>query len=260
MNCPICSAAPAETFQARYVTVQKCSDCGHIFAQDPVSNQGVQLLPEPDAMMNEYAARNKRLIDFWLRSGLVKADSAVLDFGAGSGHILRSLRQLVPSIQVSCIEADLTASQFLRSQGFTVFDSLEQSPKGSFDAVILIELLEHLNDPVPLLAEIKSRLRPGGRIFISTPCGETRSGYRKTGAYNTPEHVQFWTEKSFGVLCEKAGLIFRPVPQRVTYARKTVFSRFAYDVLRGTRDLFMGIRYLVGFLECAPTDPHLTTS
>jgi len=109
MNCPICSAAPAETFRARYVTVQKCSDCGHIFAQDPAINQGVQLLPEPNAMLSEYAERNKRLVKFWQRSGFVKANSAVLDFGAGSGHILRSLRQLVPSIQISCIEADPAA-------------------------------------------------------------------------------------------------------------------------------------------------------
>ena len=105
MNCPICSAAPAETFPARYVTALKCSGCGHIYAQDPATTQGVMLLPDPDEMLKEFAARNARLIKFWLRSGFIKANSAVLDFGAGSGHILRSLKQLVPSAQISCIEA-----------------------------------------------------------------------------------------------------------------------------------------------------------
>ena len=251
MNCPICSAAPAETFSARFVTAQKCSGCGHIYAQDPVTMQGVQVLVDPDEMMKEYAARNKRLINFWLRSGFIQANSAVLDFGAGSGHILRSLKQLVPSIQISCVEADDAAFKFLHSQPFTVFDSLEQAPRGSFDAIILIELLEHLNDPVPLLLEIKSRLRPGGRMFITPPCGETRTGYRRTSAYDTPEHVQFWTEKSFQLLCEKTGLNFRPVPQRVMSPRKTL-NRWSYETLRAMRDSVMGIRYLVGYLQCAP--------
>ena len=80
----------------------------------------------------------------------------------------------------------------------------------SFDAIILIELLEHLNDPVSLLAQIKSRLRSGGRMFITTPCGEARFGYRPTFSYNVPEHVQFWTKRSFQLLCEKAGLNFHP--------------------------------------------------
>ena len=131
MNCPICSAAPAETFSARFVTARKCSGCGHIYAQDPVSTQGVQVLPDPDEMLKEFAARNRRLINFWLRSGFIKANSAVLDFGAGSGHILRSLKQLVPSVQISCIEADDAAFRFLQSQPFTIFDSLEQAPRAA---------------------------------------------------------------------------------------------------------------------------------
>jgi SAM-dependent methyltransferase len=208
-------------------------------------------------MLDQYAARNKRLINFWLQSGFMNANSAVLDFGAGSGHILRSLKQLVPSIEISCIEADATASAFLRSQAFTVFDTLEQAPTGSFDAIILIELLEHVNDPVSLLVEIKQRLRPGGRIFATTPCGETRSGYRRTAAYDVPEHVEFWTEKSFQLLCEKTGLTFRPVPQRVMSPRKTL-NRCAYETLRTMRDSVMGIRYLVGFLECAPANSRRT--
>ena len=60
------------------------------------------------------------------------------------------------------------------------------------------------------------------------------------------------------MLCEKAGLNFRPVPQRVMSPRKSIFNRCAYEVLRTARDSVMGLRYLVGFLECAPMNPHRT--
>ena len=42
---------------------------------------------------------------------------------------------------------------------------------GSFDAVLLGEVLEHQLDPGKLLAEARRVLRPGGRIVVTTPYG-----------------------------------------------------------------------------------------
>jgi SAM-dependent methyltransferase len=44
-------------------------------------------------------------------------------------------------------------------------------PDGSFDAVLLGEVLEHQLDPGRLLNEARRVLRPGGRIVITTPYG-----------------------------------------------------------------------------------------
>jgi 2-polyprenyl-3-methyl-5-hydroxy-6-metoxy-1,4-benzoquinol methylase len=44
-------------------------------------------------------------------------------------------------------------------------------PDGSFDAVLLGEVLEHQLDPGKLLAEARRVLRPGGRLVITTPYG-----------------------------------------------------------------------------------------
>jgi 2-polyprenyl-3-methyl-5-hydroxy-6-metoxy-1,4-benzoquinol methylase len=44
-------------------------------------------------------------------------------------------------------------------------------PDGSFDAVLLGELLEHQLDPGRLLDEARRVLRPGGRIVVTTPYG-----------------------------------------------------------------------------------------
>ncbi len=40
---------------------------------------------------------------------------------------------------------------------------------GSFDAVVAIEVIEHLRSPQEAVAEIFRVLRPGGRIFVSIP-------------------------------------------------------------------------------------------
>ncbi len=43
-------------------------------------------------------------------------------------------------------------------------------PDGAFSAVVLSEVLEHLPySPLPLFREIRRVLRPGGKLFLSTP-------------------------------------------------------------------------------------------
>lgn len=251
MHCPICSGLPHERFSVKYTTVEKCSSCGHIYALDPGVDMGVQSWPDPDAMLNVFAERNRRLINFWQKSGFLGTESKLLDFGAGPGHILRSVAAQLPNVSINCIEADATASKYLKSLNFNVFNDLSESTVGGYDAVLLIEVIEHVNDPVDLLRKLKSRLSPSGKIFATTGIGETRSGSRNTHIYDTPEHVHFWTENSFDVCCSKAGLAYTPAPAPAGYMYPR--ANWAIGLLRETaytvRDVFMGRHHLVGFLE-----------
>lgn len=50
-----------------------------------------------------------------------------------------------------------------------------------FDFVILTEVLEHFNfDPVLTLRQIRSYMKPGGRLYLSTPDGTTHRKPRST--------------------------------------------------------------------------------
>jgi SAM-dependent methyltransferase len=51
---------------------------------------------------------------------------------------------------------------------------------GSIDAVLCTEVLEHVPDPVAVLAEIARVLRPGGRLFLTAPLG--------SGLHQEPSH------------------------------------------------------------------------
>ncbi|MEA2276715.1 MAG: hypothetical protein QOI62_1424 [Solirubrobacteraceae bacterium] len=42
-------------------------------------------------------------------------------------------------------------------------------PDASFDGVVLKDLLEHVRDPVAVVRETRRVLRPGGRVFASSP-------------------------------------------------------------------------------------------
>jgi 2-polyprenyl-3-methyl-5-hydroxy-6-metoxy-1,4-benzoquinol methylase len=116
----------------------------------------------------------------------------------------------------------------------------------------MIEVIEHVPDPVELLSELHRKLKPGGTIFLTTPCGRLRSGNRKTRAYDRAEHIHFFTERSLQAACRRAGLqeidfefvaAMYPLP---TGAISKLAARMKHAVSR-LRAATEGHRHLVGF-------------
>jgi SAM-dependent methyltransferase len=249
MKCPICNAEPRDRFRTRFVVALKCSSCGHIYAENPKPTQGVQRLPNPDDMLETFRRRDHRLIAFFQAKNFLQEPAILLDVGAGSGHILRPLHEEMPDVQIHCVETDPEATRYLRSRGFRVYSGLGEAGQNRYSAILLVEVLEHINEPVDFLKECKSLLTARGKIFISTPCGEVRFGYRALSTYDTPEHVQFWTQNSFRLCCSLAGLVFRQVDPRIMYLPINPPSQFVRDGARTLRDAILGRSYLVGFLS-----------
>jgi len=203
-RCPICGAAPALVLRPRAVAVSRCGDraCGHLYATSPAPSQGIQTGRDHRAEVEAFRSRNARLVEAWVAQGFLRPGCAVLDFGSGSGHVALAVRERVGS--VTCVEADDGAQRWLRSNGLDLRPSLADCDR-RYDAALLVEVIEHLDDPIAFLAALRGHLAPGGKVFLSTPCGQTRLGDRRTNAYDTPEHVQFFTERSLARAARTAG-------------------------------------------------------
>ncbi len=87
----------------------------------------------------------------------------VLDLPAGNGKFGDALRAL--GHQVVCADINRERPDYVYA------DMSAPLPfgDGEFDAVICLEGIEHLLDPVQLIAELVRVTRPGGEIVISTP-------------------------------------------------------------------------------------------
>jgi hypothetical protein len=117
-------------------------------------------------------------------------------------------------------------------------------------------VIEHVPDPVGFLDARRRRLALQGRIFLTTPCGELRNGSRTTNAYDTPEHVQFFTEKSLRLAVKKAG--FRDIhyeyiealyPRSTSALSLATYKRLAMKGARPILAGFQGPRHLTGFID-----------
>jgi SAM-dependent methyltransferase len=255
-TCPVCSAEARFAFDSPYVPVSQCTNdqCRHLFVAEPPAGAGVQAHVAPDVERRTWSERNRRLVGFLTARGLLFPTCRVLDFGAGAGHLAAAVQEALPAADVLCIEADHDSQRHLEASGLQVVASLDDVD-GLFDGAILVEVIEHLTDPVAVLGRLASVLRPGGRLFITTPCGETTRGSRRTRAYETPEHVQFFTEASLQLALRKSG--FAPMSFTVINAlalREPGLRRLRSElknVLRPVRAKVLGHPHLAGFCELA---------
>ena len=87
----------------------------------------------------------------------------ILDLPAGNGLLADALRAMGHSVLCGDINRERPDYQYLDMAGSLPFGD------GQFDAVICLEGLEHLVDPVRLIGEFARVTRAGGRIVVSTP-------------------------------------------------------------------------------------------
>lgn len=251
--CPVCGSEARQAFESQYVRVARCPSeaCGHLFALNVPDDFGVQTGAPEDAPT--LTRRNNRLLEYWVADGFIHRDSRVLDIGAGAGHIATAVRGYLTSGAVSCIEPDDATRERLVERGFDAAPSLELCNGVDFSAILLVEVVEHVPDPVSMLARCQQLLGPDGRIFLTTPCGETRRGDRSTNAYDTAEHVHFFTEQSLRLACSKAGLQvegYRTI--NAMYPRHegvAGLADIAKNLVRPVRSALFGVRHLTCFVR-----------
>jgi SAM-dependent methyltransferase len=75
--------------------------------------------------------------------------------------------------------------------------------RGSFDAVVFLQTIEHVQEPRAVLAHIRSLLAPGGMAYISTPNLLTLAppGASKSG---NPWHIKEYRAHELDALCRTA--------------------------------------------------------
>ena len=103
----------------------------------------------------------------------VPPGSRVLDLGAGEGSVASVLA--ARGCVVTAVERDPDGVAAMAARGIralqTDIETLAEAdlPRAGFDVVLLLDVLEHLVNPAPVLARACAWLAPGGRVLISVP-------------------------------------------------------------------------------------------
>lgn len=91
----------------------------------------------------------------------------LLDIGAGSGFFAKHLLESGAVDAAVCVDPEYRDEDLSRSDKRLRF--VRCLPDEPFDAVIMIDVLEHVEDDVQLFIDGISRLRPGGTFIVTVP-------------------------------------------------------------------------------------------
>jgi SAM-dependent methyltransferase len=132
----------------------------------------------------------------------------VLDFGCGSGTILRNInaRKRI-GVEINEI-ARIECERLCDKAGVSVelHDGLGAVASGSVDVVISNHCLEHVSAPLDTLTRLCEVLRPLGTIVLVTPFDDWRNGNnRRWRANDSNHHLYTWSPMNLGNLLTDAG-------------------------------------------------------
>jgi SAM-dependent methyltransferase len=99
--------------------------------------------------------------------GMASVSGALLDIGAAD----RWIEPVLPAgVQYVALDYPTTGHDLYGATPHVFADAVHLPfPNGSFNAVICLEVLEHVPDPAIVVNEIARVLTPGGRAWISMP-------------------------------------------------------------------------------------------
>lgn len=146
------------------------------------------------------------LVERWLAD--MPRDIRILDIGAGSGELERRMVNLgFRNIVAVDLDDYLDAGSIGLSPELTIADvSRDVLPIAdrSIDAVFLLQMIEHLENPWHCVREVLRVTKPGGDIFVAVPHATSfvnrlkflRSGNVDSYAVSN-NHVAFFTDALF---------------------------------------------------------------
>ena len=134
----------------------------------------------------------------------------IADVGCGAGAFLDILKGLAS--KTIAVEPTKPFHHELRTKGHVTYSYCEDVLKewaGTVDIVVSFAVLEHVENPIAFLKEIKSLLKPDGFLLISTPNAEDwllefipveygRFFYRSA-------HAWYFNRASLNYICKAAG-------------------------------------------------------
>lgn len=149
----------------------------------------------------------------------------ILEVGAGGRTLEKAIRARSQDVRYESMDIDLSTAQD--------YYDLDSVPSG-YDAIVAIEVVEHLDaEAIPAwLTLLADKLRPGGRLILSTP-----------NVYHPPAYLRDATHRTPLAYDELAGLV-----EAAGLEAKAIFRIFSGPLLRrvGTQILFGWLFRMLG--------------
>jgi len=214
--------------------------------------------------LSELVGKYKTVAEF------LPAGARVLELGCASGYFARALE--LRGHSVVGLEGDPLAAEEARAQSLEVHDAdlsvgiPTHIAINQFDAVLAMDILEHLPNPEKILTELYEGMKPGARLIVTGPNVAHLSmrlrllngqwNYTDTGILDRT-HLRFYTLTSWIALIANVGFTVyahraaedAPLPANRLFTRvlgKSVSQRLCSFLTKRYPRLFAVVVLVVG--------------
>ncbi len=222
MSCPVCSGVLTPFHQFLFAQLpfrfklRRCGVCG-LAVNTP------RLRPEESAQLyggdyyvfdaetdHDYEASARR--DLARIRPWVPAGARLLEIGCARGHLLALARDA--GYEVRGVEISPEASNEARSRGLPVMTgTIETIGRCDlrFDAVVALDVIEHVHDPLEFLSCARKQMAFGSKLILETPNVDglfARMGGRHWIGFN-PYHIALFSQDALVRACQRSGFEIR---------------------------------------------------
>jgi SAM-dependent methyltransferase len=182
-----------------------CQDCW---------NSQLSYCVDRQQIFDQYAyvsGTSKTLTQFfaWFSGALARslpAGGRVLELAANDGSLIREMQRA----GLECVGVDPAANITAQAQaaGLPVlcgyWPQAATQIDGQFDAIVCMNVVAHVDDPLAFLAGCREKLRAGGTVLVQP----SQARMFENGEFDTMyhEHISFFNTRSMARLAERAGL------------------------------------------------------
>jgi 2-polyprenyl-3-methyl-5-hydroxy-6-metoxy-1,4-benzoquinol methylase len=156
----------------------------------------------------------------------------VLDVACGVGWAGIALATAYPAIRVDAVDPDVRSIELARAYAeeagvadrvtHHAVDAADPSLDGGYDLAIVVESIHDLSYPVPVLAQVRGLLKPGGTLIVA----DERTEDRFTAPASETERFFY----GYSVLCCLPAAMDDPrSAQTGTVMRRDTFGRYATE-------------------------------
>ena len=231
-SCPVCRGRKSELFahvrDVEYFTTRerftylRCRHCQTVYLENPPVTRLHEIYPA-----NYYSAnsdfnqsllhRVKDALERRMFGKILKripGDSlSVLDVGGGYGWMLNTIREADDRIRETFVlDFDESARQRAEAAGHVFYASRveEFSSPRSYDLIVMLNIIEHVADPLRVMKVMSEVLSLEGAILIKTPNVDTLDRYlfqhRNWAGFHCPRHFVLFNRSNFTRLIRQCDL------------------------------------------------------
>jgi 2-polyprenyl-3-methyl-5-hydroxy-6-metoxy-1,4-benzoquinol methylase len=225
--CPLCGVKNAKEIAHAHdyeylscddvFTYFECNSCACVFLNDAPVHRLDEIYPQ-DYYSNSAESSHSAFLDF-LISLKEKMDArlfskvladipgqslSVLDVGGGSGWLSDIIRKADRRVsKTTVVDLNESSRKEAESRGHVfICDKIENFETDQpFDLIVMLNLIEHVENPRLVLLKMRELIGARGRIIIKTPNTDTwdRKLFKHLywGGYHCPRHWVLFNKKNF---------------------------------------------------------------